>query len=113
VIGIAISNAIRQAVRDLDAAAGVSVEYRMAPAKDTGLPGSAFDVVTAGQSWYWSTVAGGGGKSRGFSRERGILVIAHFDWIPLHGNMARATEELIERHNSGWKLRRSLGVHPR
>jgi hypothetical protein len=41
------------------------------------------------------------------------LVLAHFDWIPLAGNMVRATEELIEYHNADWKLGRSLGVHPR
>jgi len=40
-------------------------------------------------------------------------VIAHFDWIPLPGNVADLTEKLIEKHNPKWKLGGSLGIHPR
>jgi SAM-dependent methyltransferase len=42
----------------------------------------------------------------------GRLVIEQFDWIPLAGNLARSSEELIERHNPEWKLGRGLGIHP-
>jgi hypothetical protein len=42
----------------------------------------------------------------------GRLVIAHFDWIPLPGNMVEATEQLIEKHNPKWKLGGGLGIHP-
>ena len=40
------------------------------------------------------------------------MVIAHFDWLPLSGNVVRATEELIEAHNPSWKLGNLLGIHP-
>lgn len=42
----------------------------------------------------------------------GRLVIANFDWIPLPGNMAEATEKLIEKHNPKWKLASGLGIYP-
>jgi hypothetical protein len=42
----------------------------------------------------------------------GRLVIAHFDWIPLPGNMIEATEKLIEKHNPKWKLGGGLGIYP-
>jgi hypothetical protein len=41
------------------------------------------------------------------------MLIAHFDWIPLAGNVVRATEELIEAHNPSWKLGNLYGIHPR
>jgi SAM-dependent methyltransferase len=113
VIGIDISEMMLQAARELDAAAGVTVEYRMARAEETGLPDSRFDAVTAGQSWYWFDHPLAEAEVARILKRDGVLVIAHFDWIPLAGNMVRATEELIERHNPDWKLGGSLGVHPR
>jgi len=113
VIGIDISDAMLQAARELDSAAGVSVDYRVARAEDTGLPNSAFGVVTAGQSWYWFDRLLAAAEVARIIKPEGSLVIAHFDWIPLAGNMVRATEELIERHNPDWKLGGSSGVHPR
>lgn len=42
----------------------------------------------------------------------GRLVIAHFDWIPLPGNVVEATERLIERHNPSWNLGGGTGLYP-
>lgn len=98
--------------RRLDYEAGVSVEYMVAEAEEPGLMDGAFDVVSAGQCWHW------------FDREKvarevlrllvagGRLVIAHFDWIPLPGNVVEATERLIERHNPSWNLGGGTGLYP-
>jgi len=102
-----------QAARELDAAARISVDYRVARAEETGLADSGFDVVTAGQSWYWFERSLAMAEVARILKPEGILVIAHFDWLPLAGNMVLATEELIERHNPDWKLGGSSGVHPR
>jgi len=69
VIGINISEAMIQAARKLDAVAGVSVDYRVTRAEKTGLPSSTFDVVTAGQSWYWFDHPLLRRRLRGFSSE--------------------------------------------
>jgi len=45
-------------------------------------------------------------------RPDGQILITHFDWIPLPGNMVRATEELIERHNPDWRMGGGLGLYP-
>jgi hypothetical protein len=40
------------------------------------------------------------------------LLIAHFDWIPLAGNLVSATEALIEYHNPDWAAGGLPGIHP-
>lgn len=41
-----------------------------------------------------------------------MILIAHFDWLPLTGNVVRATEELIELHNPNWNMGGGAGMHP-
>ena len=43
----------------------------------------------------------------------GRLVITHFDWIPLPGNVVEATEKLIEQHNPEWKMSGGRGMYSR
>jgi hypothetical protein len=42
----------------------------------------------------------------------GRIVVAHFDWIPLPGNVVDATEQLIMRHNPLWRMAGGTGIHP-
>jgi len=112
VIGIDPAEEMLRAASELDAGAGVRVEYRVAQAEDTGLPDAAFDVVAAGQCWHWFDRPRAAAEAARILAPDGILVIAHFDWIPLTGNLVRATEELIEYHNPDWRMGRGLGVHP-
>jgi ubiquinone/menaquinone biosynthesis C-methylase UbiE len=112
VVGIDPAQAMIAAARGLDAAAGLSVEYRVALAEETGLSDATFDIAAAGQCWHWFDRPRAAAEVARVVKPNGILVIAHFDWIPLAGNMVRATEELIERHNQDWKYGRGLGIHP-
>ena len=41
------------------------------------------------------------------------MVIAHFDWLPLAGNVVEATERLILQHNPRWNAAGGSGLHPR
>ncbi|MFF7486691.1 hypothetical protein ACFZBC_14515 [Streptomyces luteogriseus] len=41
------------------------------------------------------------------------MVIAHFDWLPLPGNVVEATEELILSFNPAWTLGGGTGLYPR
>lgn len=112
VIGIDPSAPMLETARSLDAEAGVKVDYRVGRAEQTGLPDAFADVVSAGQCWHWFERARAAAEVARILRADGRVVIAHFDWIPLRGNVVRATEELIERHNPRWKLGGGLGVHP-
>jgi SAM-dependent methyltransferase len=112
VMGLDPAEEMLRAASKLDARAGVKVEYRVARAEDTGLPDAAFDAVTAGQCWHWFERPQAAIEAARLLKPDGILVIAHFDWIPITGNLVRSTEELIEHHNPAWKMGRGLGVHP-
>lgn len=96
----------------LDDAADVKVRYVRAPAEDTGLPAASFDLVTVGQAWHWFDRPRAAAEVRRLLRPGGRVVIAHFDWIPLPGTVAAATEALILKHNPRWPLAGGNGVYP-
>ena len=96
----------------LDREAGVAVRYLVAPAEQTGLQGESFEVVTAGQCWHWFDRPRVAAEVRRLLVPGGQLVIGHFDWIPLPGNVVDATERLIERHNPAWRLGGGTGIYP-
>jgi SAM-dependent methyltransferase len=89
------------------------VEYRVARAEDTGLASHSADVVIAGQCWHWFNRPAAAREVARVLKPEGQLVIAHFDWIPLAGNVVDATEQLIVRHNPAWKGSGGLGLYPR
>jgi SAM-dependent methyltransferase len=112
VTGVDRSAALMEEARRLDAAAGVNVRYVTGVAEDTGFPTGSFEVVTAGQCWHWFDRPRAAREARRVLVPKGTLVIAHFDWLALAGNVADLTEKLIEVHNPNWKLGGGTGIHP-
>ena len=111
VTGLDPSDKLIAEARHLDREAGVETAYVTATAEQTGLPGGAFDVVTAGQCWHWFDGPRAAAEACRLLAPGGALVIVHFDWIPLPGNVVEATETLIERHNPAWAYGGGAGVH--
>ena len=111
--GLDRSTPLMEQARRLDREAGVTVRYVEAAAEDTGFPEASFDLVIAGQCWFWFDRPRAANEARRIVKPGGHLVIAHFDWIPLPANVAELTEKLIEKHNPKWKLGGSVGIHPR
>jgi SAM-dependent methyltransferase len=98
--------------RLLDVQAGVQVDYLVARAEDTGLAGEQFAVVTAGQCWHWFDRPRAAQEVLRLLEPGGFLVIAHYDWIPLPGNVVEMTEALILKHNPQWTMGGGTGLYP-
>lgn len=110
--GLDPSGDLLNEAKRLDDEAGVSVRYVVGRAEETGFPEDSFDAVSAGQCWHWFERSKAAREARRVLRPGGRLAIAHFDWIPLPGNVVEATEKLIESHNPGWKMGGGTGIYP-
>ncbi len=95
VTGLDRSSELMGEAARLDAAEGLATRYVQAPAEATGLPGGAFDVVTAAQCWHWFDRPAAAAECLRLLAPGGRLVIAHLDWEPRPGNVVEATSALI------------------
>jgi SAM-dependent methyltransferase len=97
--------------RLLNAAAGVTIDDRVGSAEALPLDDGALDIVAAGQCWHWFDPAAAAREFARVTRPGGRVVIAHFDWLPLPGNVVEATEALIVAHNPAWRMGGGNGIH--
>ena len=112
VVGIDPSEAITEEAQNLDKAASVYVEYVNSTAESTGLPSRSFDLVIAGQCWWWFEPTSAVKEAFRLLTPGGRLVIASLDWLPLPGSVPAATERLIRQANPRWTLYGGTGRHP-
>jgi SAM-dependent methyltransferase len=85
------------------AAAGLALATRMARAEETGLADAAFDLVIAGQCWHWFDRPRAAAEARRLLKPGGALMLAHFDWLALPGNVVSSTAALILRYSPEWR----------
>ncbi|MBB4909507.1 class I SAM-dependent methyltransferase [Actinophytocola algeriensis] len=111
VTGVDVAPALLDQARELDAAAGVEVTYRVAAAEDTGLPGGAWDVVTAAHCWHWFDAPRAVAEVRRLLVSGGAVVLCSRDYLVLPGNVCEASEELILSYHPGWPMAGSPGTH--
>jgi SAM-dependent methyltransferase len=104
-------NLLTEAAR-LDREAATGVNYVEGKAEDTGLPARSFEVVTAGQCWPWFDRPKATAEAARVLTPRGRLIIAHFDWLPMRGNVVAMTEALVEKYNPDWQLGNNSGIYP-
>lgn len=112
VTGVDVSAPLLDQARLLDHEMGVEMHYVNAPAEATGLPGGSFDLVSAGQCWHWFDRAAATREAKRLLDDEGTIVIGHFDWLPLAGNAAAATERLILQYNPSWPFAGGAGIYP-
>ncbi|ULB12463.1 methyltransferase domain-containing protein (plasmid) [Cereibacter azotoformans] len=96
----------------LDHEAGVNVVYRVALAEELPVASESVQLVTAGQCWHWLDRAAAAREASRVLAPGDRIVIAHFDWLPLAGNVVEATEELILMHNPSWTMAGGNGIYP-
>ncbi len=111
VIGLDPAAPLLEQARLLDQEVGVAVDYQLGRAEALPFADERFDVVSAGQCWHWFDRARVAQEAYRVLRRGGVLAIAHFDWIPLAGNVVAATEALILQHNPHWQGAAGTGIH--
>ena len=104
VTGVDIAPELLDQARAQDAAAGLEVTYRVAPTEDTGLPGQAWDVVSAGQCWHWFDRQQAAAEARRLLVDDGALVICYRDYLIAPGNVCALSEELVLAYNPSWPM---------
>jgi SAM-dependent methyltransferase len=112
VTGVDIAAPLLEQARRLDSEAGMQIAYVEAPAEATGLPDGRFDVVSAGQCWHWFDRPAAAREVARLLVSGGTVVIAHFDWLPIEGNVVAATEEIILRYTPTWPFADRAGLYP-
>jgi SAM-dependent methyltransferase len=112
VTGLDISEEMLTAARRISAEEGLSITYHRVPAENTGLSARTFDAISAGQCWHWFDRPAAVREVKRLLKPDGRLVIAHFDWLPLPGNVAAATENVICSFNSAWRMGGGSGIYP-
>jgi SAM-dependent methyltransferase len=112
VIGIDVAEPLLQEARRLSQRTGIEIDFRFGRAEATGLPAQLANLVTAGQCWHWFDSHQAAREVARILKPDGNLVIAHFDWLPLRGNVVEATENLILQHNPAWSYAGTTGIHP-
>lgn len=111
VTGVDVAPELLAQARELDAAAGVEVTYRVAPAEETGLPAGAWDVVTAAHCWHWFDAPRAVDEVRRLLAPGGTVALCSRDYVLEPGNVCAASEDLILAYNPGWPMAGSPGTH--
>jgi SAM-dependent methyltransferase len=102
VVGIDIDAGQIAVARERAAAAGLTIDYRTAPAEATGLPDASFDVATASQCWLYFQQPTTCVEVARVLRPGGRLAICHLNWLTPEEEVVRMSEELVLRYNPQW-----------
>lgn len=112
VTGLDISDELLTVARRAAADRGLSAHFVVGQAEATGLDESSFDLVSAGQCWWWFDGDAVVAEAIRVLATNGRLLICNFSYLPLPGNVAGRTEDLVLRYNPGWPKAGWRGVHP-
>jgi len=112
VTGMDRSAQMIEQAREISRQQKLEIDFRVAPAESTGLPDASFEIVTAGQCWHWFDRPKAAQEAKRVLKPNGTIIIAHFDWIPISGNVVDLTEQLITKHNPGWAFGGGTGIYP-
>jgi SAM-dependent methyltransferase len=112
VVGIDIAQGQIEEARHRALSMGAGAEFLTVPAEDTGLPTASFDVIAASQSWLYFDTARATLEVKRLLKPDGLFFTSHLAWLPRLDAIARASEELVLRHNPKWSHANHSGDVP-
>jgi ubiquinone/menaquinone biosynthesis C-methylase UbiE len=112
VTGLDISSELLQVARQAAVDRELSARFIEARAEATGQVDASYDLVSAGQCWWWFDSDAAIREAGRILVPGGRLLICNFSYLPMPGNVAGRTEDLILEHNPGWPRAGWRGVHP-
>ena len=112
VIGLDIAPELLDVARRAAIDRGLCVRFIEGKAEATGQKESRFDLVTAGQCWWWFDSDRATAEAMRVLAPGGRVLICSLSYLALAGNVAGRTEDLILEHNPGWTKAGWRGVHP-
>ncbi len=111
VVGLDPSSALLTVARRKADELDVAVDFIEGTAERTGLESASFDLVTAGQCWWWFDAQRALGEIARVLRPAGRLLIANFSYLPSPESVAARTEALVLEHNPKWTMAGHSGVY--
>lgn len=112
VTGLDIAQELLEIASDTAVDRGLDIRFVTGKAEATGLQPASFDLIAAGQCWWWFDSDRTIEEATGILAPGGRLLICNFSYLPLPRNVAQRTEALILEHNPGWPKAGWRGVHP-
>ncbi len=110
--GLDISAELLEVARRVAAERRLPASFVEGRAEATGQDDAGFDLVSAGQCWWWFDAKAATREAIRILVPGGRLLICNFSYVALAGNVAGRTEELILKHNPGWTKAGWRGIHP-
>lgn len=112
VVGLDPSSELLDVARRRATELALSVDFVEGVAEDTGLAASSFDLVSAGQCWWWFEGDAAVAEAKRVLAPGGRILIASFSYLALPGSVPLRTEEIVLRHNPGWTKAGGNGLYP-
>ena len=102
VIGTDISEEQVKMAQTLAKDESLDIDFRVSSAEDSDFPDNSFDVISANQCFLYFDKNVVFTKIKKMLKPNGVLVTSHFSWMPFLDPVAKASEELILKHNPSW-----------
>jgi SAM-dependent methyltransferase len=81
----------------------IAIDFRLAPAEETGCPPRSFDLVTAFCCWHWFDRDRAAREAHRLLKPGGWLAIGAMDFHRAPGNVVEVSSRLIRQHNPAWQ----------